>query len=732
MGLRLLLVHHAFPPESKGGSEVYTEALARRLSRSHDVTVLHRSADPARPDHDLKETERAGVRVVSLNNLHRDVPGFEAYRDPRAAAVAARVMDGLRPDLVHVGHLTGLSTGLVFEARRRGAPVVMTLHDFWTLCPLGQLLNRRLEVCPGPTPERCLGCVGEQVAIRAPAVRRVLGRFPFAGAAGRFASRLAPEGATRIAERLEEMREVLRAADLLISPSRFLMDRMTALGVTGIEVLPNGHETLALPPRRPDPGGRVRFGFVGAGIPSKGVHVLAEAFTRLHDPRADIRIHGPFVPYHGDTGYEARVRAILGPAADGSLRGAFPHEHLGEVLADLDVLVVPSIWEENAPLTVQEAFLARLPLVVSDHGGLAEQVREGIDGLRFRPADPDDLARALRRLLDEPALRQRLATGPPLVPTMDEHVRALEGLYEKASVRYRRRAGRVGVVVLDHRRPEETVRAVESSLDPTIDPQVVVVENGPGPEPVLPARVDLVRLELNRGYAGGMNAGIERLRGSGCDRVLLLNNDAVLEPGCLRRLAEALEDPGLGAVGPVVLREADGRVESRGARVDLRWGRQRLWGHGERSQLREGRLPVDSLSGAALMLSAAALDRVGPLDEAYFLSFEDTDWCVRARRAGLGLAVVLGAVARHAGSRTLGSRSPERLYYSARNHLRAVERHLPLSGPARWLRRGWIVALNLGHALRQAEVPRGAGVRAVLLGTSDFWRGRFGPRGGTP
>ncbi|HEX9709948.1 MAG TPA: glycosyltransferase, partial [Candidatus Thermoplasmatota archaeon] len=314
--MRLLLVHHAYPPEGTGGSETYTEALARRLAREHDVTVLHRSADPARPDHDLRTTARDGVRVVSLNNLHREVAGFESYRDPLAAAAAARVMEETRPELVHVGHLTGLSTGVVFQAHRRGLPVVITLHDFWTLCPLGQLLDVRLRVCPGPTPRRCLGCVGAQVATRSGPARKVGRGVPFAAAVGRVLSRLGRAGEGRVAERLLEMREVLAAADLLVSPSAFLRDRMAGLGVGGIEVLANGHEPLAEIPRVPDPRGRVRFGFVGSAIPSKGVHVLAEAFRLLNDPRTTLQVHGPFLPYHGDTGYESRVRDILGSDAD--------------------------------------------------------------------------------------------------------------------------------------------------------------------------------------------------------------------------------------------------------------------------------------------------------------------------------------------------------------------------------------------------------------------------------
>jgi GT2 family glycosyltransferase len=311
---------------------------------------------------------------------------------------------------------------------------------------------------------------------------------------------------------------------------------------------------------------------------------------------------------------------------------------------------------------------------------------------------------------------------------MDEHVPALEALYAEAARRYRERPGRVGVVVLDRGRPEEAAAAARSALDPSVAARILVVENGPGPEPVLPPGAERVRLPENRGYAAGMNAGLARLRNAGCDRVLLLNNDARLEPGALRRLAEALGDAGLAAVAPVVLRGRDGRVESRGAAFDPRWGRHRLVGFGERFEPREGRERVGSLPGAVWMLSVAAYDRIGALDEAYFHFFEDADWCARARAAGYGLAVVRGARAVHAGGLTLGVSSPERLYYAARNHLRAAEALLPLAGPSRWLRRAAIVALNLAHALLRAEAPRSEGLRAVLAGSADFWRGRVGPK----
>jgi GT2 family glycosyltransferase/glycosyltransferase involved in cell wall biosynthesis len=711
--MNVLLVHHAWPPSSAGGSETYMRALARALARRHRVSVVHREADPDRPDHALRESLDGPVRVIALNNLHRENPGFEAWDDAGVTRRFAEIVREIGPDVVHVGHLSGLSAGLVHAARAAGAAVVFTLHDFATLCPLGQLLDVTLHVCPGPDPHRCLRCVGAQVATPVGLARagaRLRG-IPGAGLAAGLLAR-GGRGSDRIAARLAGMRDVLRSADALVSPSRFLRDRMGALGVGGIEVLPYGHETLPVVPREPAPPGQVRFGFLGSAIPSKGLHVLAEAYRGLADPRARLSVHGPFVPYHGDDGYAERVRGILGPLAAEALKGPFPHESRAHVLAGLDVLVAPSLWEENAPLVVQEAFQAGLPVIVSGHGGLAEAVRHEVDGLHVRPGDGSDLRRAMRRFLDEPGLRDRLAAAVPAVVTMDEHLPALEAVYERARERYARRAGRIGVVVVDHGRPEDAAAALASADDPVLAPRLLVVGNGTPPPSTPLSRASGLHLAQNRGYAGGANAGFRRLLEEGCDRVLLLNNDARLRPGALRLLAEALEDPGLAAVGPTVRRE--GVVESRGMRLDLRSGRHRMLEQGT----------PDVLSGAAVMVRASAFEVVGGLDEDYFHGFEDADFCLRARRAGFGIAVVRRAEVDHGSGATLGRSAPQPLYYAARNHLRLVQRLAPRRSPARALN---IVGLHLAHAVRQGAVPRLAALRAVLRGVRDYRRGRFGP-----
>jgi GT2 family glycosyltransferase len=285
---------------------------------------------------------------------------------------------------------------------------------------------------------------------------------------------------------------------------------------------------------------------------------------------------------------------------------------------------------------------------------------------------------------------------------------------------------RAGAVVLDFGRPEDAARAAASARAGDVDVRVLVVENEAPPRK--PSDRDHLRLAENRGFGGGMNAGLRQLLGEGCDRILLLNSDAVLEPGCLRRLIDALGDATLAAVGPVIVHEDDGLVESRGVGVDLAAGCVRLLGHGEAPGPGAGLVRVTALSGAVVMMSRRALERVGLLDEDYFFSFEDVDWCLRARGAGFGLGVVLDARARHGGSRTIGRASPDRFYYAARNHDRLLLEHRASSRGTVWLSRVVAAGLNLAHALRQAETPRLGAARAVLEGLEDARRGRYGPR----
>jgi GT2 family glycosyltransferase len=243
--------------------------------------------------------------------------------------------------------------------------------------------------------------------------------------------------------------------------------------------------------------------------------------------------------------------------------------------------------------------------------------------------------------------------------------------------------------------------------------------------------VALVRQDVNLGFAGGMNVGIAEALSRGAEMVMLLNNDTVVEPGFVEPLVAALQadDRASAACSQIVFRDDPATIWYAGA--SFRPGRGH---HGANAGYGRPRMDAatppfvtDRACGGAMLVSAAALAEVGDFDESLFAYAEDTDWSLRAARAGRRVLVVPASVVRHAVSAASGgASSPDSLYYSLRNGLVVAERWAPLGRRRTWLRRGEAVAAHLAQALRSGR--RRAGAEAVRDGWRDFRAGRLGPR----
>ncbi len=165
---------------------------------------------------------------------------------------------------------------------------------------------------------------------------------------------------------------------------------------------------------------------MGQIAPHKGVHVLFESLRYL--PDADVQVHA-----YGDTApfprYTRRLRRMAARDPRLHLAGVYERAEVSRVLRELDVVVVPSLWYENSPNVILEAFAHRTPVIASDLGGMAELVEEGGNGLRFPPGEAASLAVALRRLIEEPRLLARLRAGIGPVKTVAEEMAELLTIY---------------------------------------------------------------------------------------------------------------------------------------------------------------------------------------------------------------------------------------------------------------------------------------------------------------
>ena len=343
--MRIALVSSSIPPERRGGSEAYAAELATSLAESHEVIVFTGASAPLEnaPTHTLP----------GLPDLDSDSPAVHKavwhLRDQWMPATHRALLRGLRdfhPDVVHTHHPQGLSAAVFTAARAAKAPHVHTVHDANAFCARISMTENG-EYCGG----RCTRC---------------------------------------LVQRQVRPRLLSRSLDLLLAPSNYFRDLYVRRGVIAPErakVIPQGARvgTTRLRERNAE---SLVVGFIGALSAHKGIATLLSAFAAAPDSwRLRVAGSGPLA-----NRVEAAARAdsridSVGFVSDGE-KDAF--------LDSLDVLVLPSEYEENAPLAAVEAAVRGLPTVVSDRGGLPETPAATV----FHAGDPSRLLDALRGLAD--------------------------------------------------------------------------------------------------------------------------------------------------------------------------------------------------------------------------------------------------------------------------------------------------------------------------------------------
>jgi GT2 family glycosyltransferase len=293
---------------------------------------------------------------------------------------------------------------------------------------------------------------------------------------------------------------------------------------------------------------------------------------------------------------------------------------------------------------------------------------------------------------------------------------------------------RIGIVVATWNQTDMTLdclAALERAGVALAD--VWVVDNGSQPAALPPIRerfpaVQTLRLDENRGFTGGCNAGARAALAAGCDLILFLNNDALVELETIPALLAALiDDPRVAAASPKIYYDGTSRIiQAVGLRVDPDSGQVHALGSSETDHGQYDRpADLDALFGCVMLVRRQAWEQVGEFWEPFFNYAEEVDWCLRARRLGWRLRYVPESVAWHRTSRSLGWDAPLKVYLIARNRLYLRQRNG---------RPGWRSLRGLAHRLYADArtwmhyLRRGQGqqARAVLLAQADFWCGRTG------
>jgi glycosyltransferase involved in cell wall biosynthesis len=441
--MKIVFAAPHFPPKYIGGTERVVERLANRFyAKGYSVDVIV-----------VEEINRKGAGVTCQSqdwggiNIHRlSLPENNAsdrftwsYRNPLLREWFLDYLSNSQPDLLHF-HSGYLISGSILEAAlSQNLPTIVTLHDFWFICPQITLLRTNGDLCEEPVPSsRCEWCL-----LSDKRRYRLADEF-FNGVPGDVFTRVAKKEFVAktfgvhsqiqdIDMRRSYLGNILEEVDLVISPSVFLRQKFLDYGIHPKKFiqLPFGLELtneLTPPSDHVIKDNKLKIGYMGQISDHKGVHILIEAFKLLKGSGRVPELH-----IYGDGQRRPEYLAALKRKANNHpsifFEGTYTASDVSRVFDNLDVVVVPSIWYENRPSVILEAFSRKKPVIASDLGGMAEMVTHDVDGLRFQTGDARSLSEQLQRVLDNPGLLTRLATAIQPVLAVDEEIDELEKVY---------------------------------------------------------------------------------------------------------------------------------------------------------------------------------------------------------------------------------------------------------------------------------------------------------------
>jgi glycosyltransferase involved in cell wall biosynthesis len=378
--LRVLAANVYFWPRSFGGATIVAEEMARRL-HARDDTIVHIvcGADDADthllPGQALSRYDMPVAGRPPMMVLPMRLPGPDAilgFDNPRIGQTFGEVLDAVRPDVVHLHSIQGLSASIALACLERRIPYVVTLHDAWWLCARQFMVQGDGTYCFQTKIDTrvCEACV---------------------------------PGTLHVRRRYEILMEVLRGAALLLSPSEAHRQLYLAQGLSPAQILvaPNGVRHPSAPnAERPLTPLRLTFAYVGGNVDVKGYSLVKRVFESL--PRDDW--HLVMVDNTMNLGFSSidvtawKIRGSIETVP------AYAQETMDAFFAGIDILVFPSQWKESFGLTVREALLRGVWVIATDGGGPAEAITDGVNGTII-PLDgrPDCLRDAVTALLDDPA-----------------------------------------------------------------------------------------------------------------------------------------------------------------------------------------------------------------------------------------------------------------------------------------------------------------------------------------
>lgn len=402
-----MYVIHGYPPRNHAGTENYSYALAKKITtKKNNVAVFY----PAIYQN-LKKPELVIKKIVNHTAFELKTKAINYINNifnEEIEYIFLQAVNSFKPDVIHFQHIhTILPFSLLTQSIALKVPTLITLHDFWYICPKTYMLNEDGTLCNGPTsPEKCAKCFLKNESLTDTSGKNLFYYF-----------------SNLFAKRIEMSRLIFLNANLTTAPSKFLLEKYKEYVTFNKSLrIPLGLDATRQHFQKNN-SGPIRFGFLGNITALKNVHGLIDSFSRTSGT-ASLHIYGKI----SDNDILKKIKNMSLIDSRIIFHGSYTPNDLRKILSQIDIGVVPSFFE-NYPLVIREFLSAKIPVIASRVGGIPEIIKHNENGLLFDPLIKDDLLNNLQIIIDNPELVSKLSFQINPIKTIDQDASIWSEIY---------------------------------------------------------------------------------------------------------------------------------------------------------------------------------------------------------------------------------------------------------------------------------------------------------------
>jgi|GEM_PF-1641380 len=659
----ILNVIHNF--NSPGGTELHTQDISELNSEDFRISVIY----PKSLNYDYTDAKsyyfNNNIRIIQVakeNNLAN-----EHFNNNPGDLTSSLIEENFTNfiiggdyDIIHFQHLINWSSlFLPLIAKKLNKKVVITLHDYYLLCPdINMVYPMTFSMCnksyANPNDNDCIYCISSKRKRRNPENASTIQNY--------------------LTTRLALVEKIIEAADVLVVPSEFVKKKfINAFGYEvgeKIEVIPHGINIL---PRksRPEINNTLKIGFLGNVTTIKGAYILLDSVKRLSSSNIKFEIFGNVAVEFGEELKELGVK----------INGGYDRNDLPKLLKNIHLILIPSIWEETFCLTLTEAMSLGIPVLASNSGAIPERITDGVNGFLFQTGDSNDLVNKILTLEKNPSLiknvRQNLESIN--VKPIEENAEDYKNLYYSIlskkdnyqsdskqknyyAVTFENningiipiKTSIVSIILVTYNQIEYTLKCIESiERFTTVNYELIIIDNASNDNTISAIKdkekITIIQNKENLGFPNAVNIGIRAAAGK---HILILNNDTVVTKGWLDRLIDVADsNEKIGIVGPISNIVSGVQIDKNAKYQSI----EEMHKYAEKVS-KENKGQVQQFPRVAFLctlIKREVINKIGGLDERFSPgNFEDDDFCLRAQLAGYKTVIAKDVFIHHYGSKS--------------------------------------------------------------------------------